>query len=349
MYKSIIIYDDNITLDIFSKYDLIKCKSKIYMIYDGKIFNPPIFELIVITKNNISDNDLKMLWNMITINGKLIILKKFKHFFNQFDTQIIQILNDYIEIKKIDKLAQIIDIKYRIVDFIIMGTQKGGTTSAQLNLAKNNDIFLYPEEIHYFDLNLKRGLNWYMKHFDYNKKMVGEKTPELMYLEYTFPYIQSLNPSLKIILFLRNPVMRAFSAWKMDKNRNGLEYDNFETCIDNEIKYRLNENKNFHTASYHYLQRGLYYKQIKNIIKWFQKENILILISENVATNMTTEYNKIYSFLGVKLLYDIDYKKERVSNSDETIDKNTYNNLINFFKKDIKKLEKFIGYKTNWL
>jgi hypothetical protein len=319
------------------------------MLYDGKIFNPPIFELIIITKNNISDNDLKMLWNMTTLNGTLIILKKFKYFFDKFNTDVNDILNDYIKIKKIDKLAQIIDIKYRVIDFIIMGTQKGGTTSAQLNLSKNNNIFIYPEEIHYFDLNLKKGLNWYMKHFDYNKKMVGEKTPELMYLDYTFPYIQSLNPNLKIILFLRNPVMRAFSAWKMDKSRNGLQYDNFETCINNELKYRLNENKNFHTSSYHYLQRGLYYKQIKNIIKWFKKENILILISENVNNDMIKEYNKIYSFLEVKLIYDIEYTKERVSKSNEKINENTYNDLINFFKKDIKKLEKFIGYKTNWI
>jgi hypothetical protein len=96
------------------------------------------------------------------------------------------------------------------------------------------------------------------------------------------------------------------------------------------------------------MQRGLYYSQIKKLLKWFPKENILILISEHVNENMTDEYNKIYNFLGLKN-FEYDYTKERVANSNEIIDDDLYNKLIKFFIKDIKKLERFLGYSTNWL
>jgi len=342
--KSIIIYDNESSLRSFEKYNLLKCNQKVYMVYDGKVYNPPIFECVIVTNNSLSDNDLKMIWNMA--HSFIIILKKYKTFFDKFSTNI-KNLNNFIKITKINKLAQITDHKYRIVDFIIMGTQKGGTTSAQINLAKHPDIYLHNDEIHYFDLHLKKGLKWYTDHFNYNKKMVGEKTPELMYLDSTFPYIQSLNPSLKIILFLRNPVLRAFSAWKMAKNTYNIS-ESFEEAINNELTFRLNENKNFYTASYHYMQRGLYYSQIKKLLTWFPKENILILISEHVNENMTDEYNKIYNFLGLKN-FSYDYTKERVANSNEIIDDDLYNKLIKFFIKDIKKLERFLGYSTNWL
>jgi|SaaInlStandDraft_4_1057021.scaffolds.fasta_scaffold23017_2 hypothetical protein len=330
--------------------NFIQCKTSVFMLYNGKIYNPPIFNnILVINDREYAEKHLIQIWNMGYVGGNIIISKKYKHFFNKYANHFDSNYSDIEEYMIITKKTNFILInkhKRPAVDFIIMGAQKAGTTSAQINLTKHPDVYLHKDEIHYFDLFLQKGLEWYKRHFNYGKKMVGEKTPELMYLDFTHPIVQSLNPSIKIILFLRNPVERAFSAWKMMKTDHG-ELKSFEECIEDELNNRIGENKTFNTASFHHLQRGLYYEQIKNLEKWFPKQNIHIAIFEKVSVDTANEYNKIYNFLGLREHVD-EYTRERVGSSNYSINDKTYAKLKNFFMDDVLKLENMLGYQTNW-
>lgn len=332
--------------------NFIVCHTSIFMLYNGKIYNPPYFLniLIVDDEQEYSDEKIHMVFNMLLIGGFMIVPKRLAQYCykaGQDHLEKISTQKNYVIFKR--KTNLVIKPKKRgipPVDFIIMGTQKSGTTSAQKNLALHPEICLYKDEIHYFDLYLSKGLNWYKEHFDYSKKIVGEKTPELMYLESTYPYIQSLNPSLKIIIFLRNPIHRAYSAWKMMKHDHG-EHRSFEECIQEEQTNRIGENKNFNTASFHHLQRGLYYAQISNLLKWFPRQNLLVMLFENVAKDTKNEYAKIYEFLNVSN-FDTDYTKERPGSDESSVDPKTYAKLIPFFQNDVASLEGFLGYRTGW-
>ena len=337
-----------------SNNDFIVSHNSIQMLHDGKIYNPPFYLNILIAddEKEYTNDKINLVYNMLLIGGKLIISKKYENMCmkigsTNFEKQLNDLMTDYVVFQK--KTNMVIKPHKKgtpPVDFIIMGTQKSGTTSAQKNLTLHPEISFHKEEIHYFDIYLSKGLEWYKRHFDYSKKIVGEKTPDLMYMESTFPYIQSLNPSLKIIIFLRNPIHRAYSSWKMIKYNYG-EHRSFEECILEEKTYRIGENKNLHTASFHYLQRGLYYEQISNILKWFPIQNVLIMLFEKMIVDTKNEYNKIYDFLGVKHI-EIEYSKERIGSDDTRVNPQTYDELISFFKDDVEKLEKLIGYKTNW-
>ena len=379
MKNNIIIFESNIDLNnllnnkniiISGKY--LKIKNKVYYLFNkeihnlfnGWVMNPPFFDNIILLKRNIEVYDLMMLYNMLNMDGNMIINKKYMKtllLLNKTNGSNIKIdkdnKNEELIISKTNNYLFTFSStpKYRtIVDFIIMGTQKGGTTSLALNIGQHPDIYIdtnkdpRKSEVHFFDLNWKKGLEWYKKQFDYSKKIVGEKTPDLMYLDYTFPYIQSVNPYVKIILILRNPILRAYSSWKMVTKMFPTNQDTtFEKTIENEMNYDLNENKTFYNSVTHYLQRGLYYKQIKNILKWFKKENLLILISEHVKEHMTETYNEVYSFLNLKPFIG-DYHLEFVSGNKTEIDPKLYNKLINFYKKDVESLEKFLKIKTKW-
>lgn len=336
-----------------SKEDFIVCHTSIFMLYNGKIYNPPFYSNIFIVddEQEYHEEKINLVFNMLLIGAKLIIPKKYLHICQKIGPNNLEVVDTKIDnyvvfTKKTNIVIKPIKKGIPPVDFIIMGTQKSGTTSVQKNLGLHPEISLFKDEIHYFDLFLSKGLQWYRTHFDYSKKVVGEKTPDLMYLESTFPYIQSLNPSLKIIIFLRNPIHRAYSAWKMMKHDYG-EHRSFEECILEEKTNRLGENKNFNTSTFHHLQRGLYYAQISNILKWFPRQNILIMLFENMIADTKNEYKKIYDFLGVKHI-ETEYSKERIGADDSKINPETYNQLIPFYKDDVKQLEKFLGYKTNW-
>jgi hypothetical protein len=352
--SNILIYDNLKNVDSSftnsTKYNnLLKYNKKIYLLYDAKEINPPFFDTIILNHNSLNEEELKMVYNMTKVGGTIISKKKYNSFFKHFK---INIFDDkdttYYEFKKNTNI--VLQTPYtRVVDFIIMGTQKGGTTSLAHNIGKHPDIYMDNREdpriseVHFFDLNWKKGIDWYKRHFDYRKKMVGEKTPELMYLNYTFPLIQSVNPYLKIILILRNPVGRAYSAWKMIKSTK-----TFEEAVDIELDTKLKENKTFFTSQTHYLQRGLYYKQIKKLLKWFPKDNILILISEKFKNNMKEGCNEVYSFLNLKS-FDTNYELKFMTDDKSAMDNDLYDTLIAFFKTDILKLEKLLKIKTGWL
>jgi len=337
--------DKNDNIEIFKKENPYIYTKKPYELIDGKFFNPPFFQIVIINETlNIIKDDIKLLYNTVIIEGFFIIPEKYEFLFNKsnFETKKYK---EYIMIKK--KLNIIYPLKNRTIDCIICGVQKASTTSALINISKHKDISAYPEEIHYFDIYWTKGINFYKQHFDYSKKIIMEKTPELLYLTQTFPLIQSLNPFVKLIIFLRNPIDRAYSSWNMIRERKWTSLT-FEESIEEELNHRINENKTFYSATYHYLQRGLYYKQIKKLLKFFPKQNIIILISENLKNNMKKEYNKIYAFLNIPIINDIEYTHERVGNYNDKINSDTYNKLKKFFVKDVIQLENFLGYNTNW-
>ena len=348
MYDYLVIQSKNKKNNVFknkfkNKQTLSVDEFELNQIYVGKGINPPFFKKIIILTNQLKIYDLKKIMNMCLINGSVYFPDNYSNFFK---TQ--------KEFKKINNSIYTFP-KYRVVEFIIMGVQRGGTTSLSINISQHPDIYIDSNkepsvgEVHFFDINWKKGIEWYKKKFDYNYKLVGEKTPSLIYLPSTFPLIQSVNPFVKIILVLRNPVERAYSAWKLNK-KNGNEDLSFQEAISYELKYLNNMNKTFFTIGKQYLNRGFYYKQIKELLKWFPKQNILILISEIVKENMNKEYNKIYEFLNLPLPNQtLNYQLEHVSKNNSKINNSFYNKLIQIYKNDILLLEKFLQIKTSWL
>lgn len=336
--------DDNI--DIFKKQDPYIFPGQIHYAANGFLFNPPFYNIVILFETfKANEQDLKLLWNMTKQDGFLILPDDKMDFFkNEKD---VKKYKNYTMIHKTNNIVYPPDNKWRTVDFGIFGVQKGGTTAAMVNLAKHPDLYLHKTEIHFFDKYWFKGLEWYKKHFNYSKKLVGEKTPDIIYIDECFPLINAVNPFIKMIFFLRNPINRAYSEFRMLQVKWGIK-KTFQECIDEEMKYRIDEPKNLHNSTDHILQRGLYFKQIQNLLKYFPKSNMIFLISEKVRNNMEDEYNKIYKFLNVKELHNQDYTEEFVTSYEKELDKTTYNNLIDYYKEDVKKLEEFLGFKTDW-
>ena len=353
---NIIIYDYYMNVKIHqqinkNKYKLyVKSQRPINDIYNGKIVNPPIFNKILYLLENINIKKLQMLYNMLNFNGRLLIYNKFKNIVDESKLKY-KSNKTYIIIKRKDNIQYVFK-DMRIVEFIIIGVQKGGTTALAYNISTHPDIYINDNkdprisEPHFFDINWKNGIDYYKNLFDYSKKIVGEKTPNLLYLKYTYPLIQAVNPFVKIIVCLRNPITRAYSHWKMMKERYN-DVLSFEEEVEYELNNKVNENITTYTASKHFIKRGLYYEQIVELFKWFPKHNILILFQEEILLDMVLSYTKIYDFLNLK--YHIPTNKLINESIDKTeISSSLCNKLIDFFKEDVIKLEKLLNIKINW-
>ena len=114
------------------------------------------------------------------------------------------------------------------IDFIICGTQKGGTSALDAYLRRHPEICMaISKEVHFFD-NEKAfcdGLPDYSLYHSFfspqpSHKLVGEATPVYMYWRDATRRIWQYNPNIKLIVVLRNPIDRAYSNWNMERLRN---------------------------------------------------------------------------------------------------------------------------------
>ena len=177
--------------------------------------------------------------------------------------------------------------KKRLPDFLVVGVQRAGSTWLHRQLERHPDICTgkYRKEINYFSQNYSRGRKWYESYFEHcgNDKIVGEVSPNYMSKEIYAKRIYDLLPEVKLIAILRNPIDRAYSHYK-------------KKVVDRGCEQMFTENlKSDKTL----LEKGLYYSQISNYLKYFPKERIKILIFEETIKDPEENLRKLFKFLGV--------------------------------------------------
>lgn len=197
-------------------------------------------------------------------------------------------------------------------DFLIIGTQKGGTTSLYSYLVQHPKIApVLTKEIHYFDGHYSEGLPWYKAHFPFSfqmkGKITGEATPYYLYHPHAPKRAAELVPNAKLIILLRNPVERAYSHYNMGNKLNIENRESFEEAIEaEEGRIREDWNKMIEDPSwessnvqnYSLLDRGRYLAQIQRWEACFPKENMLILSSEEFFSDPASVTKKVWKFLG---------------------------------------------------
>lgn len=222
-------------------------------------------------------------------------------------------------------------------DFLILGAQKAGTTSLDSYLKYHPNLKgTHPKEIHFFDnqKNYTKGLKWYQNHFRrfyFDKKtLFFESAPNYIFNENLPQKLKKLNPDLKFIIILRDPVKRAFSAYNMfkinyeDQKKNGQDiqehllcyiengaFMSFERVVQQELEMieKGVANSEF-DESFTFLRKGLYKQQLQNWQQHFPKENFLILDFEDLKKDEIAMLNKICSFLNISDFTNIKIDKE---------------------------------------
>jgi hypothetical protein len=230
--------------------------------------------------------------------------------------------------------------------FLIIGAQKAGTMAAVKNLNKHSSVFML-SEIHFFDLAWNYKTPQYyrdlFKKAGPGKKMIGEKTPEYIYVDECASRIKQVCPNAKFIFFIRDPVKRAFSSWNMQKSK-GIETSQFDTCIDNNLM-NLDEYRSFGTAESQYVQRGFYIDQIERFLKIFpNRDNFIVVVAEHIQKDPETHYNRIFDFLNVKREV-IDYEDDHVGTYTAPMNATVKDKLTKVFQPYNERLFEFLGYR----
>ncbi len=206
-------------------------------------------------------------------------------------------------------------------NFLIAGMAKCGTSSLAQYMQQHPDIFIsrqkeprfFSSQCMNFPINGPKGdklENWYVKDFDAYKalfegateKAIGEASADTLYFHKgTIPVIKEKLGDPKIILILRNPAKRAFSAYQ-HLVRDQREQGSFKEALSREQLYIDNNYELIH----HYKAVSHYYEHVKAFVEAFSQ--VKIIINEDLQKQPKVVLKSVSEFLGVST--DFEYETD---------------------------------------
>jgi len=215
-------------------------------------------------------------------------------------------------------------------DFFLVGAAKAGTTSLYHYLRAHPDIYLSPiKEPNHFATDirpdrirpaLRRALDGNLDRFrksdghlhihialvtdrtEYlelfsaagNARAAGECSVSYLPSAEAAGNIRQFNPDARIIMVLRDPIHRALSQYRMDRKIGSIDVD-FETAVREDLAKTgpaWGEQRN-------YYWNGMYAGQVKRFLNLFPREQVKIILQEDLKANTRREVSDVFSFLGV--------------------------------------------------
>ena len=237
-------------------------------------------------------------------------------------------------------------------NFIIIGSQRCGTTSLYTYLAQHPQILTpIKKEMDFFSWHFDRGIDWYLAHFPPmppgEQFLTGEASPSYFDSREAPERLYSLFPEAKLIVLLRNPVDRAISHFYRLKGLN-WEGRSLDRAISDEIE-RLNQNPEYIIGEEpgNYLARGRYIEFIKNWLAFFPREQLLILKSEDFYENVGETVQQVLAFLDLP-----EYQLSEYQNANpgvyQRVNESVRELLSDYFKPYNQEIEEYLGIKFDW-
>jgi len=260
-------------------------------------------------------------------------------------------------------------------DFLCIGTMKGGTSSLHEYLNQHPHMRLSAtKEVHFFDYNYEKGVNWYRAHFPTHSArarlkrntgaylVTGESSPSYLAAPEVPARVHDLLPEVKLIIVLRHPVDRAYSHYYYRKNA-GRESESFETVVEKDLQF-LGEGwtpligdengkdgrtpRELRRMRLSYLSRGFYAEQLEMWMKVFPRERFLILNAKALSAEPSTTLRRTHEFLGAEP-YDLEeYPRYNRGSYNTKMSPALRTKLVDFFAPHNQRLYDLVGEDFGW-
>ena len=207
----------------------------------------------------------------------------------------------------------------KILNTMIIGGDRSGTTWLQGLFAQHSDIFICPVNRREFlskqEFMKKRffsrlKFNCPLDNHKNEKIILGVRNMQIYHDHKVAKMYYSHNSNIKFLLSLRNPIERTISSYQIRIKKlvaNGLQTKNFD--MNKEL-----------TKEQPYLQRSLIYEMLKSYLDYFPKQNFFIFPIEMVNKNPNKWVNNMFSFLDIEETSSLNYAK--TSNNYRDVDTN---------------------------
>lgn len=261
------------------------------------------------------------------------------------------------------EVAGVVTSERRVLpDYLIMGAQRCGTTSLQRLLCQHPTVKAPPfrKGVHYFDLRYQHGLSWYQGHFPLRRPgrdmVCGEASPFYMFHPLAPKRIAGDLPEVRLIVSLRDPVERAFSAYKQEHYR-GFEALPFEQALAAEPARIAGERERMladpdyvsyalqHQA---YRARGQYAQQVADLFTLFGRERVHVVDFGDLAESPASAWTPLCDFLGLEPWTPKSFPHGNARPSAD-MDPAIRSTLQDDFVESDRALAEMLGWKPSWL
>ncbi len=244
--------------------------------------------------------------------------------------------------------------------FLIIGAQKCGTTSLYRYLLQHPQVRAASQkEIHFFDFNYHLGLDWYRSQFpevSFSDKIItGEASPYYIFHPLAPQRIYQEFPNIKLIALFRNPVDRAISHYHHEVQL-GFEDLPLEDAIAAESdrvageRDRLETDPTYYSYNhqhYTYLARGIYIEQLHAWRKFFDPQQLLVLVSEEFFADPASGLAKVCQFLQLPTIELSEYSPHNARRYPEASE-SARQQLGDYFRSPNQQLSEYLRRKLPW-
>ena len=211
---------------------------------------------------------------------------------------------------------------------LILGAQKAGTSALFAYLGQHPRLAPSREkEVSFFgsDLRYALGLEWYATQWHHRTPADAlrfEASPLYLFAKQAPGRILACVPKAKLIVMFRDPIERAYSAWRMYRRqladdplfyhnlyrtrftpeevalfeeRTASEFDDFWLAVQREAE-SLERGRSRRCSV---LELGVYAPQLQRYFDVFPREQLLVLDSEDLRTRRVETLNRVLDFLGL--------------------------------------------------
>lgn len=216
------------------------------------------------------------------------------------------------------------------IGFLIIGAQKGGTTSLFEYMRRHPRIHMPPEkELEFFnrDHAFRRGWDWYMTKMtrgasgdavcgeastyymsgcpgavvDEEREEPAAYSRDIRSLEEVIPRrIKQALPDVKLICVLRDPVERAYSAYRMMALER-TESRSFGEAIDQLLMPdELDRARTVPTLTNGYVVMGEYCRVLAAFLRVFPRDQLMVIFTDELAEQPAEILAAVFGFVGVE-------------------------------------------------
>jgi Sulfotransferase domain len=256
-----------------------------------------------------------------------------------------------------------------VPDVLIAGGQRCGTTSMYRALIQHPSVLraVGRKGVHYFDTDYNRGPQWYRAHFPMRQTVarVQRRTGQAPVVLESSPYYgfhplaaQRINtdlPGVKLIVLIRDPVERAYSAHAHEFAR-GFETEPFERALTLEAERLAGQDDRlvaepFSVSLDHqhhaYVARGQYVELLTRLEGVFGRDRLHVVDSHRFFAEPEQVWTETLSYLGLRdagnPVFERHNARPRSPMSDELRDR-----LEAHFRPYDERLVDWLGWAPSW-
>ena len=254
-------------------------------------------------------------------------------------------------------------------ELLVCGGQRCGTTSMYKALAQQPTIYrpVWRKGVHYFDVPPGRGLEWYRAHFPLRaqldraarkhrtRALSFESSPYYLFHPLAADRIAADLPDVKLLVLVRDPVERAYSAHAHELAR-GYETLGFEDALDAEEgrlageAERLLADPTYESHAHRhqaYRSRGEYAPQLERISSLFGRDRIKVVDSHRFFAEPEPVYADVMQWLEVEPSVSPIYERHNARPRPE-MSESLRTRLDEHFAPHDQALEDWLGRPPSW-